>query len=553
MWLLNCEDLDLTITGDHTYGRDFARYLAAELACNPWSHGVRVDCVGVAEEVAAMNPDRIRAYPSQPDAGKPDPAAAALADAVTTVDRCAEVGTDTATARAAQAGADTWPARLLLVDAAATDRTPALDQLLTLVDQHAGQTGTSVVVRGPRDTAPGVELHVTAAGRVTLPHAGLDLVAVGLTSDEAHGCAALLAASENLDDVAMPVDPDAADGWRAFSDQPGPCARSTPCPGTRLRGRPDVRARARRRGLPSPRRHHRRGPRRARPARARPGPCRGRAGRPHPRRRRRRLVRRRLPAAPADPARPRHARTRGTPVTKRKPYFTEMLAYLATRPHGATPEELAAAFGITAAKSRDYVTIVRDWLGTNPRTGEKHLPDARQAPAAKARGIGVYQVIDLLVRRRPVPPPPGARRGPRPRRHPRPAHRTAARTGPPVRQTPRRRLVLAVRRGPARPAHDLRHRRRRPPRHHPRLQAGDLTQARLAAETAPLAAPDEEIPRLDLAAVAAAEGHHGEAERILRDEVSNRTDDDGAPPELPDRTQRIIAARGWLPRDQEVS
>ena len=40
------------------------------------------------------------------------------------------------------------------------------------------------------------------------------------------------------------------------------------------------------------------------------------------------------------------------------------------------------------------------------------------------------------------------------------------------------------------------------------LHAGDHHQARLAAETALLAAPEEEIPRLDLARVAKAEGQH---------------------------------------------
>ena len=79
------------------------------------------------------------------------------------------------------------------------------------------------------------------------------------------------------------------------------------------------------------------------------------------------------------------------------------------------------------------------------------------------------------------------------------------------------------------------------------LAADDLPTARLAAETAALAAPHEEIPRLDLAAVAAAEGHHAEAQRIIRDEVCNRTDDDGPPPELSTRTEQILTQRqDWL-------
>lgn len=78
------------------------------------------------------------------------------------------------------------------------------------------------------------------------------------------------------------------------------------------------------------------------------------------------------------------------------------------------------------------------------------------------------------------------------------------------------------------------------------LASGDLSGARMAAETAALAAPHEEIPRLDLASVAAAEGKHAEARRIIRDEVCNRTDDDAAPPELPARTDEILRRRpGW--------
>ena len=78
------------------------------------------------------------------------------------------------------------------------------------------------------------------------------------------------------------------------------------------------------------------------------------------------------------------------------------------------------------------------------------------------------------------------------------------------------------------------------------LKDGDLGRARAAAELAALAAPHEEIPRLDLAAVAAAEGHEREAERILREDVCNRSDDEEAPMELSERTESIIASHDWL-------
>ena len=116
-WLLNCENAPVvSIIGDPTYSQDLARYLAAELACNPWSAGVRVDCVGVAHEITAMNPDRIRSH--QP--ARRTRRLSLLADAVAMVDRTDHAGTDAATARAHQTGADPWPARLLLINAAAS-------------------------------------------------------------------------------------------------------------------------------------------------------------------------------------------------------------------------------------------------------------------------------------------------------------------------------------------------------------------------------------------------------------------------------------------------
>ena len=542
-WLLNCEDHTLTLTGDPTYAADLARYIAAEVACNPWSAGSTVDCVGVAAEVAPLNPDRVR-----PHTPGTDPAAQVLADAVNTIDRAADHDDDVTTARAHLAGADAWDARILLIDTAHT-HTPSVEQLIDLVASHPGATGTSVVINGPRPDTPGLVVELTPSGRVRLPHAGLDLVAVGLTSDEAQGCAALLAATHHLDDVPVPVDEDATDGWRAFTDEAGALREEHTLP----RDTPDTDV-----GEPpeslldAPDEEYLQAAATTRADLATLAPKVTHAVRD--------AVHDADPTLDADVAAwfaddcplprltllgPVRARTRGTALTERKPHMTEVLAYIATRPHGATPDELADAMGITLGKAREYARIVRTWLGTNPRTGDKHLPDARQSPAAQAHGVGVYQVLDLLVdadlfRRLRAR---GQSRGPDGIHD----------------------LTTALRLVQGRPFDQLR------PRgwawlhegdrldHHltvaivdvahtvttHALHAGDHHQARLAAETALLAAPEEEIPRLDLARIAKAEGHHDQAERILRNDICNRSHDDGPPPDLADRTQTLTQSRDF--------
>lgn len=94
---------------------------------------------------------------------------------------------------------------------------------------------------------------------------------------------------------------------------------------------------------------------------------------------------------------PVSVRAHGTPIARRKPFYTELLAFLALRPHGATPEQVASAFGLTPARVRNDVKVLRDWLGTNPRTGRRHLPDARDTAVGRARGLAVYQVEGILV------------------------------------------------------------------------------------------------------------------------------------------------------------
>ena len=723
VWLVNLEDHVLTITpadlaadlasgpavtGAGTGQRgaaavDLARYVAAEVACHPWARTCRVDAVGLGPEVAGLNPDRVTAHtipPSTPD----DVAGDVLADAVTTIDRARAVGQDVPTARAAGAGPDSWPARLLITTTtpatppaaalagadspARVDPSwqagPATADLTDLLTRHHGHTGTGVVLvtdpadhhdhpdrTGPADaqtdTPPGdppgdlsgpITLHV--AGAVARMHhpwlsRPVDLHPVGLTRDEAHGCALLLTHGDDLTDtppppaghdlpattradntraaapptatplatstsatavprtVATPTGGGSDPGdWRSWADQTGALrthhtALRTPSPATHppSSSQPGPPALPASTGAAAP----------VDPPPASPGPGQGSASAPtadpaptpaSPPAQSPGSQGSVLPAAdqeyvavaattvqdlqavaPAVPAAaaagvrradpgldddvaawfaedcplprlsllgPVTARTRGVAVTKRKPYWTEVLAYIALHRHGVRPDELADAFSITNAKAREYVRVVREWLGPNPRSGGLHLPHAADAPAATARGIAVYQTVDVLVdvdlfRRLRLR---GQSSGPdgitdlatalhlvtgRPFDRLRPggwAWLTEA-------DRLDEHMVCAV----VDVAHTVTVHA---------LHTDDLDLARWAAETAALAAPAEEIPRLDLAAIAYAHGHHATADHLLHDHITDRSDsDDNAPDDLPDRTTQILTDHQWTPRRRAAS
>ena len=551
-WLLNCEELStLTISGNPTYGRDFARHLAAQLAVNPWSRRVQVDCIGVAEEAVAMD-ERISYYPT--GAAGSSATTEALAAAVTTVDRAKRHDTDASTARTGSVDDDTWPARMLLLDAAAGDPED-LEQLLQLVKDHVGQSATSIVVAGDRPNTPGAVLHMTNTGRVVLEHVGLNLIAVGLTSDEARGCALVYAQSEVAEDVPVPVDETATDGWEAYTDQSGALRREYTLPRNTPADTVDEPLSSLLEGDDEDYIRQSAIVQEDLETLAPKVPEHVRAE-----------VEQRDPTLDQDIAdwfstssdRPRlsllgpvTARTHGKALAKRKPYFTELLAYLALhRKHGATREEIGEAFGITPGKVRDYTNTVREWLGTNPTTGEPHLPHADKAPATKLRGVNVYQVDDgllvdlhLFLRLR---------------------KRGQARGGAEGVADLCTALELV---GEAKPFSQLREEGwswlvNEPDRVDlmasgwmadvalivvtEALAAGDLVKARSAAFVANRADPDGESTRLCLAHVMKAEGDQFEADRILREEICNRSDDGDAPMELSERTKTIISTHGWL-------
>jgi len=213
-WLVNLEQLGtISLAGDPTYAADFARYLAAEIAVNPWARQVQLDCIGIAPEAVPLDPARIRHHRLE----DPAPLDAAIAAAGATIDKCADHDVTATAGRVDDLGGDVWESWLVLVNGALSSS--SLDRLLALVGDHSARTGTAVVMVADTEPIRGLGVRLTGQGRVLIPSLGLDLIANGLTPAEAEGCARLLGQADQLDDVDMPTDGD--DGWREYVDAAG--------------------------------------------------------------------------------------------------------------------------------------------------------------------------------------------------------------------------------------------------------------------------------------------------------------------------------------------
>ena len=238
------------------------------------------------------------------------------------------------------------------------------------------------------------------------------------------------------------------------------------------------------------------------------------------------------------------------PIAHRKPFYVELLAYLALHPRGVTSAEVCDAFGLTPSRARGDLTHVRHWLGANPRTGTRYLPSARARQNDDPRGLAVYQLdgvltdLDLFRRLRTR----GQSRGSdgmtdlntalhlvsgEPFSHLRPAGWSWLLDGDRIDHI----ITCAI----VDVAHIVTTHA---------LTTEDFELARFAAETAYRAAPDDETARLDLIDVAAATGHADLAERHLVDGIFNRRDDDLGPIDLPRRTATVVNQRGWDPANR---
>ncbi|MEA5055120.1 MAG: hypothetical protein VB093_17000, partial [Propionicimonas sp.] len=205
-WLLNLETAGITtIGGDTEYAEDLARYLAAELATSPWSRDIRVDLIDVFDELTGLAPRRLRHHGA---AGIDD----TIRAAVETIDRLNRIHeADLAAARASQAGDEIWLNRVLI----AATTTGHFDQLAKLIHDQPHRTSTAAVLIGVTDSSgPALQITVGSDGRALVPALGLDLIANGITRDEAAGCVKLIQAAEELSETDVPTT-DGEDGsWR---------------------------------------------------------------------------------------------------------------------------------------------------------------------------------------------------------------------------------------------------------------------------------------------------------------------------------------------------
>jgi hypothetical protein len=224
-------------------------------------------------------------------------------------------------------------------------------------------------------------------------------------------------------------------------------------------------------------------------------------------------------------------------TARRRPYYIELAAYLASRESGATTEELRRAFDTNSDRVRRDLATVRQWLGRDPLTGKNYLPPATQHPIGSGRTTGHYELSGVLYdadlfRRLRV--------------------RGQAR-GPAGLEDFMRALDLVG----GRPYADIREKGGIWLSEHREdqnllvaivdtahlaatmaMQTKDFARARRAAEIAISAAPDEEVPRLDLAKAARAQGESAEIVRAL----AKQSDTEG-PVTLARRTADLLAAQ----------
>ncbi|WP_236832889.1 hypothetical protein [Blastococcus sp. KM273128] len=415
-WLLDLERVaTLSLSGDPERCLNLARFLAAELAHNTWSEMLQVTLVGFGKELAQINPDRLT-YTD--DVEKAIAALDGRLESVTEVMHIADV--DVLSGRLRDVAGDAWAPHVLLIAPDVAKDSAGLERLLTAMKQQRARGAAALVLIDDPDHADAASWQLTldGAGMLSMPALGVELIAQQIPADEAAQLAQVLALATVTDD--RPVPPSRGDeSWDEHADA---------CGGLRVDP-----SRAGRRQPPAPAAAddgpvvHQTGTAAWMTTSVLPLPVQTYLDRaatteqdlqvlaPATDDNIRDQVEVADPGLDADLAdwadtscpRPKltllgpvEVRAQGTLPERnpRRQFYTEIVAYLATRPGGVTSERYATAIWpnepdvVGKTKVRQSISIVRAWLGTDPATGRDYLPSG-----VTAGGVGRYRIDDVLI------------------------------------------------------------------------------------------------------------------------------------------------------------
>jgi nucleoid-associated protein YgaU len=375
-WLLDLERARrTTVTGDDHAALTFGRAIAAELNLCPWACNASIHTLGFAHEAENLSEVRGHAHrESDPDC------LSSLARTVTDSSRLP--------------GEDREWYHLVLHDASHADEVVAIREALT--DESATSRAVVAVVQCGGSATDGELEIVVGQGRLRIESLGLDLAPSGLTQTELEASVTLVRAADALQDVeAPPLDDgvlagvaDVTGALLAEVSEPRPEDPNEPAGTTSL--------------LPAPTSGY------VEVAATRAEDVQQLAPVVPPATTERVLsadelldrdvddwfgerVPRLMVLGPvtARALKPRRAE-------KKWPQILSTLTYLMHHPDGAGAPEIAEVLGEPSPKIRTYLSYLRAWFGTDPRTGRPHAPKANESRAHEERGVLCYQVEGVL-------------------------------------------------------------------------------------------------------------------------------------------------------------
>ena len=518
----------IQVVGDADVGADLVRFIAAELALNPWTDTEGVNVVGVAEEVVPLNQGRLFIDPRL-DVDRLTKIARRMRESV------ADAGLGVLAARVADWG-NAWVPSVTIaaVDGPDDEIRARVSELIDEMDQTHGRTSLALLTLSTEaHTERAVILRAVSNGLLSTPWG--EVRANRMTPAEARTLSDMFEDADRDGDEPIPA-AESAHGQPQTMDAAGSLVESLtedrcttgdpgsvlPCPDhvyieAAATTEEDLAVLA--------------------PA---VSPSEAAA------------VLAQDPALDTDlaewaqdetdrprlrvlgPVELRAAGEKTKEIDSRPAYFAELAAYLSCHPNGLTPNQFAADFGIQNNTLHTRLGQLRKWLSTKPGGDEWYLPNAQRIRGQQVYRLeGILADDDLFRRLRAR----AEARGPEGIDDLCRALELVA--GPPYDQqrpkgygwlvdTPHDHYLTA---GIVDIAHVVATHA---------LAEGDPHLALWAAEKAILAAPSEDKPRLDLARAMKAMGHVDEADAYLDEQVLNRTDDDRPPLDASDRTMQVL-------------